>query len=314
MSIGGTILELSCIFSRCLLSLLFIVVAQRLKARKFQLVALKTSPGPTTVSPSPYGTTASSSSSLEATASSALSIELLSYPPPAELQLPTSLSLSLPEPLRDGVFDADVERVRMDLKGSDLSRKLALLSEVWAREFASAGVASGDSADQSQYGAAEDSGGFDLHHQKRLKYRGGKVGDCNLLVLNVDDVPLDEEFEKQVDQCLQVAATFVGKSWTVDALVRFKLDCLSIEEKLNPLAVSTCCEDESDTSDEISKCGSDEFSKCEEASEMLYGDTMTMAAPEDFKELHADLDLWIEELEKTNKSRDDPHLVLVNAR
>jgi hypothetical protein len=222
--------------------------------------------------------------------------------------------LPLPEPLRDGLFDADVERVRKDLKGSDLSRKLALLSEVWAREFASPGAVSAGSADQSQDEAAEDSGGFDLHHQKRLKYRGGKVGDCNLLVLNDDDLPLDEEFEKQVDQCLQVAANFVGKSWTVDAFVRFKLDCLSIEEKLNPLAVSTCCEDESDTSDKFNKCDSDEFSKCEKASEMLYGDTMTMAAPEDFKELHADLDLWIEELEKTNKSRDDPHLVLVNAR
>jgi hypothetical protein len=41
---------------------------------------------------------------------------------------------------------------------------------------------------------------------------------------------------------------------------------------------------------------------------------MTMAAPEDFKELHADLDLWIEELEKINKSQDDPHLALVDAR
>jgi hypothetical protein len=77
---------------------------------------------------------------------------------------------------------------------------------------------------------------------------------------------------------------------------------MSIEAKLNPITLSPCDEDD------IDSC--DEFGKCEEASEMLYGDSMTMAAPEYLKEL----DSWIEDLEKMNTSLDDLNLGLEDAR
>ena len=265
------------------------------------MVAHKTSSG-STAFPSPYDSTASSSSSswIESTATSASSIELLLHPSPTVLPLST-LSLLLPEPFGDGLFDADVARVRKELKGSDLRRKLAVLSEVWAREVASADVFFSCSEVDATDGAAEDRGGFDPHYQKRTKYRGGG-GDCMHIVLNLDVVPLDADFEKLVNQCFQVAATFVGKSWTAEALVRFKLDYLSIEAKLNPITLSSCDEDDSDSCDELGKC--------EEASEMLYGDSMTMAAPEYLKEL----DSWIEDLEKTNTSQDELNLDLEDAR
>ena len=76
--------------------------------------------------------------------------------------LPASLSLPLPESDRDGLFDADVERVRKELKDSDLKRKLAILSEAWAREAASAGAASAGSEED-----AKDRVGFDPEHRKR---------------------------------------------------------------------------------------------------------------------------------------------------
>ena len=173
VSIGGTILELSCIFSRCLLSLLFIVVAQRLKARKFQLVALKTSPGPT-ASPSPYDLTATAFlSSFRPTPSSVTSVELLLHSPRAVPSLSTLISLPLPELVRDGLFDADVERVRKKIKGSNLKRKLAILSEVWTREVASTGAISEGSKNGAQDEVVEERGGFDPNHQKLSRYRGG---------------------------------------------------------------------------------------------------------------------------------------------
>jgi hypothetical protein len=90
--------------------------------------------------------------------------------------LSTPLSLPLPEPVRDGVFDAAVERVRKKLKGSDLKRKLAILSEVWTRETASAGAISDGSKNGSKDEVAEEKGGFDPNHQKLSKYRGGGGG------------------------------------------------------------------------------------------------------------------------------------------
>jgi hypothetical protein len=148
---------------RCSPSLFFILVPFRLKARKFQLVAQKTSLGSTTVtttSPSTYSSTAFSSSSFHSAASYSTSVELLSHQLPTVL--PTSLPLPLPESYRDSLFDADVERVRKELKDSDLKRKLAILSEAWAREAASAGAASAGSEED-----AEDRVGFDLEHRKR---------------------------------------------------------------------------------------------------------------------------------------------------
>jgi len=60
-------------------------------------------------------------------------IDNTSHPPP--------LSAKLPPPLRALVsnenMESNVEKIRMELIGSDLSRKLALLSEVWALEVTS---------------------------------------------------------------------------------------------------------------------------------------------------------------------------------
>jgi hypothetical protein len=87
--------------------------------------------------------------------------------------LSTLLSLPLPEPVRDGVFDADVERVRKKIKGSNLKRKLAILSEVWTREVASTGAISEGSKYGAQDEVVEERGVFDPNHQKLSRYRGG---------------------------------------------------------------------------------------------------------------------------------------------
>jgi hypothetical protein len=87
--------------------------------------------------------------------------------------LSTLLSLPLPEPVRDGVFDADVERVRKKIKGSNLKRKLAILSEVWTREVASTVAISEGSKNGAQDEVVEERGGFDPNHQKLSRYRGG---------------------------------------------------------------------------------------------------------------------------------------------
>ena len=159
------------------MSFLIILAANRLKARKFQLVALKTSPGPT-ASPSPYDSTATAfSSSFGSTPSSASSVELLLHSPRAMPPLSTPLSLPLPEPVRDGVFDADVERVCKRLKGSDFKRKLAILREVWTREAASAGAISDGSKNGAKDEVAEERDVFDPNHQKLSKYRCGG-GSC----------------------------------------------------------------------------------------------------------------------------------------
>jgi len=83
------------------------------------------------------------------------------------------LSLPLPELVRDGVFDADVERVRKKIKGSNLKRKLAILSEVWTREVASTGAISEGSKNDAQDEVVEERGGFDPNHQKLSRYRVG---------------------------------------------------------------------------------------------------------------------------------------------
>jgi hypothetical protein len=70
--------------------------------------------------------------------------------------------LPLPETYWGDLFDADVERVRKELKDSDLKRKLAILSEAWAREAASAGAASAGSEED-----AKDRVGFNPEHRKR---------------------------------------------------------------------------------------------------------------------------------------------------
>ena len=51
---------------------------------------------------------------------------------------PTSAPLALPPPKAsiDKSFDDDVEHLRSIIKGSDLKRKFALISEVWAGEIA----------------------------------------------------------------------------------------------------------------------------------------------------------------------------------
>lgn len=82
--------------------------------------------------PPPQTSSASSSSSSSSSSSPAVfSKSLLS-----ELRLPPAYSKALPEPKRDSAFDDDVKRVRKNLNGNDLDRKLALLGEVWARELA----------------------------------------------------------------------------------------------------------------------------------------------------------------------------------
>jgi hypothetical protein len=124
-----SIIIVHCIY-RCILSLLFILAAHRLKARKFQLVAKKSVFVSTAFSPS--------------------FIEVCSHNPSSLLPLPASQSLPLSVPLRDGLFDADVERVRKELKGSDLKRKLDVLHEVWALEVASAGAVSAVSGDDPE--------------------------------------------------------------------------------------------------------------------------------------------------------------------
>ena len=99
----------------------------RLKARKFQVIAHGA-----------FGTSASISTmhppcpshvSLESTVQSS-----------TELTVQAPLSTKLPPPLRAPVSDENmeknVERIRMELRSSSLSRKLAVLSEVWALEVA----------------------------------------------------------------------------------------------------------------------------------------------------------------------------------
>jgi hypothetical protein len=92
--------------------------------------------------------------------------------------LSTPPSLPLPEPAKDGAFDADVERVRKELKGSDLKRKLAILNEAWTREVSSAVAISHGSQNDALDAAAEERGGFDPNHrhQKLSKYRDGGGG------------------------------------------------------------------------------------------------------------------------------------------
>ena len=135
--------------------------ASRLKARKYQLVYKRSAwaPAPATSSvesaatslaptssepislepissePLPETSSASSSSSSSASSSSSSSSADLPHKSPTELQLPPSYNASLPEPARDNTFLEDVKRVRKNLNGSDLNRKLALLGEVWAREL-----------------------------------------------------------------------------------------------------------------------------------------------------------------------------------
>lgn len=93
---------------------------------------------------------------------SASSIENTLHPP---------LSAKLPPPLRALVsnenMESNVEKIRLELKNSDLSRKLAVLSEVWALEVASVVNTSASPEIEPEI---EDSS--DLDRRKRPKKHG----------------------------------------------------------------------------------------------------------------------------------------------
>jgi hypothetical protein len=252
----------------------------RLKARKYQLgVAFKT---PSASSTTCTSAEVSSTGSEVIAFNSSRSASLSSTPSVTVMQ-----PLTCPEIVSDGVFEAsfeaDIFRVRSALCHADLKRKFDILNEVWAREFAALSFVGSSSAAAVEGGEDDE---FDPH-LSRARLRGGN-SDCLHVVYNAEeDIVFDDEMEKLAEQCLEVAATFVGKTWTAEAIVRFKLNFTALCAKLNAY-------------DAESVSSEDDLWKCEETSEMLYGDTQSVAAPE---ERHAELDQWIEELEKTADSQ-----------
>jgi hypothetical protein len=118
-----------------LVSYLCILVPLRLKARKFMLVPPENSPGLTS---------SSSTTNIRAPP------QLLAMSQPqfgsflhasSMLLPPTSAPLALlpPQASIDQDFEDDVENLRSIIRGSNLKRKFALLSEVWAGEIARSG-------------------------------------------------------------------------------------------------------------------------------------------------------------------------------
>ena len=100
-----------------------------MKARKFQVITHEPFANPATRSA--LHPSSSTHISLDSIVPSASSIEITLHPP---------LSAKLQPPLRALVsddFERYVEKIRMELRDSDLSHKLALLREVWALELPS---------------------------------------------------------------------------------------------------------------------------------------------------------------------------------
>lgn len=154
----------------------------------------------------------------------------------------------------DPLFDEDVERLRKGLEGSDLKRKLALLSEVWAREIAQYGEdvnAMGNIDDTGEFpvagnaldvdaeeaassdAAVENSDSYDPHSQKRSRARGLQESECAHLSQVWNALSLDDEaFVERVGLCVEIALRYIGKPWPADALERFKLNYPRIEMEL----------------------------------------------------------------------------------
>jgi len=185
-------------------------------------------------------------------------------PPPVAS---TSRALSLPEPSSDPAFERDVEQLREGIHGSDLKRKLALLSEVWAREIMQSdedvtdvdGIADGgeitangelvataaimavaaaaaaeEAASNDDAGESSDSSdSYDPHRQKRSKARGGAEGsDCAHLSRLFNDVSLDDAYNDRINLCVEMALTYSGSLWPEDAVKCFKLNYRKIQFEL----------------------------------------------------------------------------------
>ena len=141
----------------------------RLKARKYQLVGRNSSPEPR---PHPSPSKVALAQSLPQMVSAPQIDPVLHLSPPSVSAQSELISLSSLEKPSVGHFYRDVERIRRELNGCDLQRKLVILREEWALEVASTSglhlISDGDSTDAIDT-SIDIKCGDDIHCLKRVK-------------------------------------------------------------------------------------------------------------------------------------------------